>query len=383
MPTLSQMLPAPGSNTPIYYDPDFPLMFGAKGAWQIYSYNTVLQVLSDYRNFSNAYMPTGEHNPIGSNLNQTDPPLHSILRSIVAGPFKREAIKQWGPRIQERCSQLLANALEKRELDFVTEVAFPLSAAVICDIMGIPGELQAYVNSWAKVVVTAGYSPNGLEKAAAAQQEMAQLFYGLLQERSSTAGSDVLTLIAQGSTGNGPLPPEIQVGSCMTILLAGHETTAALLSNALYLFIQVPGLWQLLQQDPSLIPGALSEALRLRPSLVSMYRIAATDTQIEGQVIRKGELVNAWISTANRDPEVFAQPEDFNPGRENFEKVLSFGKGVHHCLGDHLAKAEARACFELLLSKVATIEITAEPTMVPSAIANGFEHLPVRITAKP
>jgi len=383
MPILQQGLPASGSTTAMYYNPDFPLMFGGTGAWQVFRYDTVLQVLSDYRSFSNSYMPKGEGYLIGSNLNQTDPPMHATLRNVVAGPFKREAIREREPLIQSRCGRVLERVMAKGVIDFVHDFAYPISTAVICDIMGIPEGVHEKVGAWSKSIVTAGYSPGGLEQAQVAQAEMAAFFYALLQERNNTPKEDVLSLLAAAKIEGAPLPIDIQAGSCMTILLAGHQTTADYLANALYLFLTVPGLWKQLQENPVFLPGALSEVLRLRPSIVSMYRVAVEDTELEGQLIRSGELVNAWINAANSDPEVFEKPETFNPGRGNFAKVLSYGKGIHHCLGEHLARTEALLAFELLLSKMEDVQIMAAPKALPSAIVNGFEHFPVVLTAKP
>jgi len=366
----------------MHHDPDFPLMFGGSGAWQVYAYHSVLEVLSDYHRFSNAYMPQGDYYQIGSNLNQTDPPLHTVLRGVVAAPFKKDTIKQRAPLIRSLCKRSLESVIAMEKIDFVDDLAYPLSTAVICDIMGIPGAVHEKVGTWSKAIVTAGYSEGGIARAQLSQAEMAKLFYGLLAERGAADGQDVLSLLSRASVNGAPLSIELQVGTCMTILLAGHETTADFLSNALYLFVQMPGLWEQLQRQPALLSGALWEVLRLRPSIVSMYRVALSDTHLEGQLVRKGEIVNAWISTANSDPEVFEEPETFNPDRSNFAKVLSFGKGVHHCLGDHLAKAVATLAFELLLSKVSAVEITSTPSPLPSAIVNGFEHFPVSLRAK-
>jgi len=362
----------------VHYDAAFPLMSGGTGAWQVYRYQHVRELLFDYSTYGNSYMP--DNGMLGSNLNQTDPPLHGQLRAVISAHFSRNVIAGLEPGIENLSISLLADHHGKT-VDFAGGFAFPLTAAVICEILGITSATEIHkINAWAKAIVTAGYVPNGMQQAALAQQEMAAIFMQQLQSRRAEPKADVITSIAAAVIDSQPLGPAVQIGTCMTILLAGYETTANLITSAVHRLAIDQELQEHLRQSPGSITNFLQEVLRLHPSLVSMYRIARKDFELDGQPIKAGDIVNGWISTANRDPEIFPDPDKLELERTNSSQALSFGYGIHHCIGATLAKTQARIALEVLLRQYRNFRPgDVEPISSPSMITPGFQTLPITL----
>jgi len=361
-----------------HYDADFPLMFGGQGAWQFYAHEEVQKILFDYQHFSNSYMPAAQGDlMLGSNINQVDPPFHGILRNLINGPFSKPAIESQEPWLEDTCHRLLP--LKKGAIELVHDFAFPFTTAAICLFLGVPQQHSERIDGWAKAIVTAGYVPGGMETAAIAQTEMAGFFFSLLEARKKEPTGDLLSTLANATVDGAALAIPVQVGTCMTLLLAGFETTANLIAGSVHTLIELPELQQTLRAEPSLIPAALQEILRLKPSLVSMYRKARKDIELNGHKIHSGEMVNAWVSAANRDPGVFSDPHTFDLNRNNFNKVLSFGYGIHHCVGAGLARTMARIALEVILSRMKDIRLVAGTVLKPieSRISSGLQALPI------
>jgi cytochrome P450 len=363
----------------MHYDHEYPLMYGGKGAWQIYSYVDVHRIITDYEVFSNTYMPQEDNYIIGGNLNQTDPPLHLKLRSLIAQPFTKSAIAKLEDWIKAECKSLIAEHAGKGEMDFANNFAFPLSAAVISKVMGIPSSVHSQINEWAKAIVTGGFVEGGIEIAEHAQQEMFTFLIKLFEGRKSLPQSDFLSDLMNAHIDNKALSIQGKVATCMTLLLAGHETTAALLVNSMHTFIELLPVQEYLREEPQQIPHALNEVLRLKPSLVSMYRKAKHNIEFNGHLIQKDHIVNAWIATANRDPTIFPAPDYFDIGRNNHSQTLSFGYGIHHCIGAVLAKVESRIAFEVIFSMLINIRLKPNSILLPSTskIVSGFQSLPI------
>ncbi|NSL85812.1 cytochrome P450 [Chitinophaga sp. Mgbs1] len=359
----------------VHYDTDFPLVSGGKGAWQVYRYDLVRDVLFDYASYGNGYM--SDNGMLGSNINQTDPPLHGQLRALISGVFSRSAISSLESFMEHTAKSLLLDS-QSSTIDIARDYAFPLTATVICKILGIKAIPEiAKVNAWAKAIVTAGYIPGGMEQAAAAQQEMAALFMQVLLQGD---GTGLIKALSYAEIEGRPLDPQIQIGTCMTVLLAGYETTANLITNAVHQLAVVQVLQKSLRQTPDKIPNFLLEILRLYPSIVSMYRIATKDLKLDGNSIKSGDILNGWISAANRDPEIFPDPDQLDIDRPNSSHALSFGYGIHHCIGAILARTQARIALEVLLETSASMTLAGtEPLRTPSLITPGFQSMLIKI----
>jgi cytochrome P450 len=362
---------------PVHYDPDFRFYFGGQGAWQVYRHKDVLRVLSDFEFFSNEYMPKSEDNLLGSNLNQTDPPRHKQLRALVNKAFAPSVmlpLEQW---IRNQCQELFTPWLDKGEMDFVKNFSIPLPGRVTARLLGVPDQDHDQVNAWINAI-SSDPAVIGMEAFFNAQREMGMLFMQLLEARSQEPKDDLITHLLQSEIDGERLSKEDTLAFCIALLIAGNETTNGFLSNAMHVFASMPSLQEHVMVHPEDLGAALSEALRCQPPVQTMCRIVAKDTELGGQQLKKGDLVNASISAANRDASVFENPDTFDLKRDN-ARSLSFGYGAHYCIGAMLAKMEAKIAFETILAQAADIRLKpgVAPTPNPSTIVAGFLDMPI------
>jgi cytochrome P450 len=369
-------------DNPVHYDPDFRLYFGAKGAWQIFRYKDAQRVLSDYEIFSNEYMPKSEANLLGSNLNQTDPPRHKQLRALVTKAFAPSMVARLESWIYSLCDELLDSWLDAGEMNFVKNFSIPLPGKVTAQLLGIPNQDHDQVNAWGNAI-SGDPAVIGMDVFFQAQQEMGRLFTELLEERRQTPREDLITHLLKAEIDGGKLSTEDVISFCIALLIAGNETTTGFIANAMYTFASMPGLQSHLENNINDISHALNEVLRFRPPVQTMCRIVRKDVELGGQHIKKGDMVNVWLSAANRDPEIFRDPETFNMKRDS-GKALSFGYGIHYCIGTMLAKIEAKIAFEVIFERMGNIRFKTGMPPVPnvSTIVAGFQDMYITFDKK-
>ena len=366
----------------VYFDQAFRFYFGGQGAWQVFHHKDVQRVLSDYEVFSNEYMPRSDDNLLGSNLNQTDPPRHRQLRALVTKAFAPSIIATLEAWIHQECIELLQPVLEKGEMDFVRDFSIPLPGRVTARLLGVPDQDHNQVNAWINAI-SSDPAVIGMEAYFQAQQEMGKLFMGLLEERSKAPQSDLISHLLQAEIDGEKLSMPDTLAFCVALLIAGNETTNGFLANAMYTFATIPEVQSHLHEHTEDLPSALNEVLRYEPPVQSMCRIAKMDVELGGQLIRQGDLINVWLSAANRDPSVFRNPDTFDIYRDNI-KMVSFGHGAHYCIGAMLARMEAKIAFEIIFSKIKhiTLKPGITPNRNPSTIVAGFLDLPIVFEAK-
>jgi cytochrome P450 len=313
-----------------------------------------------------------------------DPPRHVAYRRPLVPSFKAKVIGAMEGRIRAICAQLMERAREQREVEFVHEVAAHLPTQVIGELVGLPREDWPQIQTWAE----RNTSGQDTEIADAADREygdananMAMYAIQLAAERrAEPPREDLLSLILAGNFGSGPMT-DIEFGSFFVQLItAANDTTKSMLSGGLLLLIEQPEQQAALRDDPSFIPDAVEEILRYANPLHYFRRTATADTTLRGVDIRSGDKVLMYYTSANRDEEVFSDPQTFDI-RRHPNPQLSFGIGEHFCLGAHLARLEGRVFFEELLSTFATLELTGVPRRVRSNLNNGLKELPVRLAA--
>ena len=309
-----------------------------------------------------------------------DPPAHTAYRQPLAPHFGARVIGKMEEQIRDRCRAILEAAGERGEVDFCHDVAGPLPAQIIGAIMGLPEEDTPQIQRWAEVQtsgqdeeVVAGYEGN-------ASVDMAM--YGIAwagKRRAEPSREDITSLLLESTFEDGQQMTDIDFGSFFVQLVtAGNDTTKTMMSGGTYELVRHPEQLQALRDDFSLIPNAVEEMLRFCNPLHYFRRTATQDCELGGKEIKAGDKVAMMYTAANRDPEVFADPETFDI-RRHPNPHLSFGIGAHFCLGAHLARLEARIFFEELLSTFRTIELAGEPAKVRSNLNNGFKRMPVRL----
>jgi cholest-4-en-3-one 26-monooxygenase len=271
------------------------------------------------------------------------------------------------------------------EVDFVDRISAELPLRVIVEMLGAPRDDARYLKELGDVMVghaDADYNPTsaGAEDGAAqAQIEMFNYFKSLASERQRSGGDDLVSVLLRAEIDGESFDELDFLIFCMLLVIAGNETTRNLISGGMLLFFENPDERNRLLADPTLMPYAVEEMLRLTTSVMHFERAATADTEIRGHAIAEGEKVCMWYVAANRDPDVFPDPDRFDVGRQPNAHLAFGGGGPHFCLGASLARQEIRALFEELLSRYPGIEQLGEPMRLRSNFIRGIKSLPVRL----
>lgn len=316
-----------------------------------------------------------------------DPPRHQTYRKPIADSFKARIIGELEPQIRAICRDLMAEARERGEVEFVHEVTSGLPSRVMGTLMGLPEADWSHLHDLAERQ-TSGQDPDLIapgeapDYSASIEMAMYAIEFATARRTAVAEGAeppaDLTTLILEGDFGGEPMS-EFDFGSFFVQLVtAGNDTTKTMLSSGLLALVRHPEQMAALRADSSLLPGAVEEILRWANPLHYFRRTAAEATVISGTEIAAGEKVAMYYTAANRDPEVFDDPDTFDIGRHP-NPHLSFGIAEHFCLGVHLARLEGRVFFEELLSEFDTIELTGDPVRLRSNLNNGLKQLPVRL----
>jgi cytochrome P450 len=316
-----------------------------------------------------------------------DPPRHLDYRRPLAPSFKLRVISQMEERIRSICRQIMADAAEKRDVEFVHDVTSSLPSQVIGELMGLPRDDWAAIHHMAEMN-TSGQDPdinpdsedNYASGGNDGSTQMAMYAMAFAARRRAEEPKEDLTTLILGSQFGGTYMTDIDFGSFFVQLVtAGNDTTKTMLSSGLVALLQHPDQLAELRADPSMIPGAVEEILRWYNPLHYFRRTATDDTVLRGAEIKAGDKVAMYYTSANRDEDVFDDPHRFDIHRDP-NPHLSFGIAEHFCLGVHLARLEGRVFFEELLATFPSIELTGEIKRTRSNLNNALKQVPVRLT---
>ncbi len=319
-------------------------------------------------------------------VNNMDSPEHDRVRRLLLKGFTRKVVESVRPDIERFSDELIDRALEKREIDFVDDIAFPLPAQVILKLLGVPGEHIGKMRPWANVVTAAlaGVQPPRELVIAAdrAFQEMNDIFTVEIERRKTAPGKDLITALVQAREDNGDaLTIEELLGILQLVIIAGHDSTANSIGLGLLAMLNHPE--QMQAYTEGRVEGLNSMAELLRHVNVSAMqpRVAHVDMEWRGKAIKAGQYAFLMIAAANRDPRVFENPTVMNFSRPNIDRVAVFGPGFHHCVGHQLAKVELDSLFRRLFQRVRKIEAdTSKLQFQRNPVFRGLEALPVRLT---
>jgi cytochrome P450 len=326
------------------------------------------------------------------NFHVTDPPEHTRLRSLVTRAFTPRAISQQHEQIQRWVVELVNEAVERGTIDFTEDFARRLPGRVIAEMLGVPVSDAKYWRQWMDDIhVLRGdirfraettTDQQARDTAAAGAASMANYFSDLIAERRHSARRDDLVAGLLDARDNDDRLSEEEVLYTLGLLLgAGLETTSYQLGNTMRALAERPGTWRRLREDRSAVPLAVDEALRVEGTLQAEYRVAKDDVSVGGADVEAGRKIIILNAAANRDPGFFPEPQEFRPGRENANQHLTFGWGIHRCLGAQLARTELVIAFEQLIDRVEEVELAGEPELHPYNRLRGLRHLPVRFVA--
>ncbi|TMA44548.1 MAG: cytochrome P450 [Deltaproteobacteria bacterium] len=354
------------------------------GFWALTKYDDIVAVSKNPQLFSSAmgghqisYPPGLEFNrataAIVGNMIGMDPPEHNAYRRLVSPSFSASAVRKMEPTVREIVTRILDRVVPGGECEFVAEVAAELPLVVLCELLGVPQEDRRLLFGWTERLTDFGNTPD--DQVAA----FAELFaYGqaLAERRRREPAGDLMSLMANVEMDGQRIDQQLLDGFFLLLVIAGNETTRNTISGGLLALIEHPDQYQLLREQPALIPTAVEEMLRWVTPVIHFRRTATTNAEIRGQTIRRGDKVVMWYPSANRDEDMFERPDVFDVRRKPNEH-LAFGEGQHFCLGAWLARLELRVMFEELLRRP-PLELAGRPRRMRSYFLSGFTSMPVR-----
>jgi len=366
----------------------FQDMPGEPGYWAVLRHDDLMHVARNPQLFSAEVggvvledQPPEQLAASRNMLLMMDPPRHTAYRQPMAEPFKAKVIAGLEGRIRAMCREILAEAGDRGEVEFVHDVAGMLPSQVVGELVGIPRDDWARIRDWAEQS-TSNQDPDLAGEGSRNGNGMADMaVYAMqfaAQRRTEEPREDLTSLILAGNFGDGPMD-DLQFASFFVQLVtAGNDTTKTMLSSGLDVLLRHPEQLAAVRDDPSRLPGAVEEILRWANPLHYFRRTALADTEIRGVAIAAGDKVAMYYTSANRDEDVFADPHAFDHLRSP-NPHLSFGIAQHFCLGVHLARLEGRLFLEELLSAFPVIEATGPTRRVRSNLNNGLKSMPVRL----
>jgi cytochrome P450 len=308
---------------------------------------------------------------------------HARLRRLITKVFTPRAVSTLVPRIERLVDTLLGPALDRGSLDVIGDLAYPLPATVICELLGIPTSERDVNRRWSTAIAPTLEPTMSDEQVAAAEAAMrewdAYMRQFLAARRAAPGEGLVDAMLAVEDEGSRFTEDEIAANTTF-LFLAGHETTTNLIGNGLLALLRHRRELEVLRAEPSRIEGAIEELLRFDSPVQFSGRVPIEPAEIAGLRVEPGTNVMLALGSANRDPRRFERPEELDVGRENV-KPLSFGGGAHYCVGAALARLEAKIAFTRLFERAKSVELNAEPTWRPLLALRGLDRLLVALRA--
>jgi len=360
-------------------------------AWLVTGLSEVRAALADPRlvkappnvTRSTSGLPPGIDRAMNTDMLHLDPPDHSRLRKLVAAAFTRRRVEKLTPRMAEIADQLLDDvAGDVGSIDLIDRYAFPLPMTVICELVGVPMADAGVFRGWSTTIITGSLAdPTEWVDAAAA---LVDYIRALVADKRVTPGDDLLSALIASRDGHDRLSEDELTSMVVLLLIAGHETTVNLIGNALNLLLQHPAQLANVLAAPGLIAAVVEEVLRFEgPVQVATPRFAAEPVTIAGTLIPTASMVFAAVLAAGRDAAI-DRGDQFDPHRQHQQHV-SFGHGIHYCLGAQLARTEATIALERLLARFPDIRLAIpvdQLTWRPSVLMHGLNQLPVILRAQ-
>jgi cytochrome P450 len=312
-----------------------------------------------------------------------DPPEHTRLRRLVGTVFNLKALESLDGAVSQVVDHLLDQLPTDRAIDWARDVAMPLPAYVIMDMLKIPysayPELKEASDELRAFIGGARADGDRYARARDGARRLADFFRALIAERRATPGDDFVSRMIAARDDDGRLSEDELVATCMLVLFAGHETTTHLLGNAVHALLDHPEQLQRLRDQPTLIDSAVEEFLRYDGPSNAIARVVKVDHEIEGRALKAGDRVFGFANAANRDPRAFADPQGLDIGRTP-NRHLTFGFGLHFCMGAPLARLEAKRCIGRLVERFPRIERAAgTPDWIDALAMRGVATLPVQL----
>jgi cytochrome P450 len=349
------------------------------GFWVLTRYEDVSSALLDPDTFSSTWGPGPVKviSPVRMILH-LDPPEHGPLRAIIAKAFTPNAMRKIEPRITELAESLADAVVGAGSVDLVRDFAVPLPVGVIAELLGVSRADLPLFKRWSDdIVAEIGARVN----ASASRRAFDDYFNAVIRERRARPGDDMVSRLCEPSPSGERLSDPEVLSFCRALLVAGNETTTALISNIALALGQRPEQWRRLREEPRLVDGAVEESLRFDSPNQGLFRHTTRAVSIRGVKIPEGAKVLASFGSANRDPEQFERANEFDIGRDP-NRHIAFGVGVHHCLGASLGRLEAQVALRALSRRARQIRLREEAvSWVPIFFIRAPERLAAEVVA--
>ncbi|WP_055591143.1 cytochrome P450 [Streptacidiphilus griseoplanus] len=349
--------------------------------WALTRYDDIRAAYRDAETFSSAQgilLRPADHGADpggGRTLALTDPPRHRQLRGLVDGWFAVRSVRALEQEMQDVAESVVEQALQRESCDFVADIAARVPLYVICRMMGVPS------SDWERLytLTSQAFGAGDPLTRRFAHLDILGYFEELQAAKAAHPADDLVSVLATATVDGEPLGAEDVILNCNNLLVGGTENTRIAAAGGMLALLENPEQWQRLSEDPALLPGAVEEILRWTSTATHIMRTAVRPTEIRGRAIEAGDLVTFWLPSANRDEEVFDEPDRFDIGRQP-NRHLALGFGEHFCLGSMLARVELRLLYNELLRRSIHVEPDGEPELLDSIVVNGPERLPVKLT---
>ncbi|MBK1872258.1 cytochrome P450 [Marinobacter sp. 1-3A] len=322
-----------------------------------------------------------------------DPPKHDVQRAAVQGAVAPKNLKEMEGLIRERTQDVLDKLPLNRPFNWVEEVSIELTSRMLATLLDFPYENRRKLVYWSDLAGGGVESTGGLNdthELFRGMVDMSRHFSRLWYDKKARAaageeaGFDLITLLQSNDETRDLINQPLEfLGNLALLIVGGNDTTRNSMTGGVFALNRFPDEFAKLKSDPSLIPNMVSEIIRWQTPLAHMRRVATQDVELNGQVIKKGDKVVMWYASGNRDERAIDQPEKFIIDRKNARNHLSFGFGVHRCMGNRLAELQLRILWEELLARFDNIEVIGEPEYVQSNFVRGYSKMIVKLTAKP
>ncbi len=300
---------------------------------------------------------------------------HRRLRRLVTKAFTPKMVEQLRPRIQTIADELLDAVESRGEMDLSAEYAFPLPITVIAEMLGVPSSDHARFQDWSDAIISPVFDDVGVERFNELMTQFVTYLTDFFDARRAEPRDDLVSALLAARDEDDALTEAELFGTVVLLIVAGHETTVGLIGNAVVHLLANPDQLQLVRDDPSLLPAAIEELLRYEgPVERTLNRWAATDVELGGQTIRRGELVIAILGSAGRDADRFPEPDRLDVCRAD-SKHLAFGRGSHYCLGAPLARLEAEIALATLFRRLPRLRLAVEPNELEWRPTPGFRRV--------
>ncbi len=362
---------------------------GGPGFWAVMRYDDCVTVNRDYERFSSAAQGTMPFEMGADEIAQQslmmlnmDPPLHTRYRRLVNKGFTPRMVRDLEDSIHRATDAIIDEVIEKGEADFVTQVSAELPLQVIAELLGVPQEDRHRMFEWSNRMV-GNEDPeyqDQQELALTSAMELYAYAAELFAKKRIDPHADLMSALTTVEV-EGERLSELELELFFLLLtVAGNETTRNLMSGAMHAFFQYPNQWKRLLADRSLLPTAVDEMLRFVTPVMNFRRTAMVETELSGTRIAAGDKVVFFHASANRDEDVFTDPDTFDIGRDPNPHIAFGGGGPHFCLGTNLARMEIRVMYEHLLDRLPDIRQDGEVQRLQSQFINGVKHIPVAFT---